>query len=748
MGRPNSCFKIITCGSDSAAEKDDIDIQTPENKGSNDKRGWSFRKKSASHRVLSNSVASEAPSTANKESIEPDCLNYQQRDTASVPEKKLVAECIDEKPLLSISVDEKGSKTIALDKDGKDVEAHVEESVAIILQSSARTFMAQKELDRLKSVVKLQAAIRGHLVRQHAVGSLRCVQAIVKMQVLIRARHARTQGSNVETGDERKASSETSKMELSVDKPPVTYTSLQKLLGNRFARQLMESTPKSRPINIKCDPLQPNSTWTWFERWMAPSPVEPTPKPESSCQKSEGSHVVEEKKEEYASPLEESDCSHIVKDSRSKITEVVSSSKREEYLNAYYDASNSSFKAGHSLEDKLELPHCDVSIPSDDVKEASIYPTSRPQKENPGLNCQPEPGQECEQPQPPEQSIKRLATEELATDQAKEITYGPRKVSDPAFVATLSKFEGLSSATGSNKASSKETLIITKEPSMADNSVDHFSSARHVDSECGPKLSVTSSMDSPDHTSEVGPAESKELTISEEPYNPRMSKNVDDEEFRDTSEDPLPIPDPVVFQPEEIDGVENEAVMIQREKAAESAGADVVYKSSPEASPPRSHTTVPAESHGTPASQVSVSKSEKAERRASSNHKRKSLSAGNKKMASSPQNDSAKDQKKGKRRSSFGSPRRDDELTDNQEPRPSNGNNSSLPRFMLATESAKAKLQANNSSPRSSPDANDREYIKKRHSLPGANGRHGSPKSKAESAPKSNASLVSRGMFS
>ncbi|CAN1323140.1 Protein IQ-DOMAIN 32 [Linum perenne] len=67
---------------------------------------------------------------------------------------------------------------------------------------------------------------------------------------------------------------------------------------------------------------------------------------------------------------------------------------------------------------------------------------------------------------------------------------------------------------------------------------------------------------------------------------------------------------------------------------------------------------------------------------------------------------------------------------------------------MLATESAKAKLQANNSSPRSSPDANDREYIKKRHSLPGANGRHGSPKSKAESAPKSNASLVSRGMFS
>jgi hypothetical protein len=38
--------------------------------------------------------------------------------------------------------------------------------------------------------VKLQAAVRGHLVRRHAVGTLRCVQAIVKMQLLVRARHA------------------------------------------------------------------------------------------------------------------------------------------------------------------------------------------------------------------------------------------------------------------------------------------------------------------------------------------------------------------------------------------------------------------------------------------------------------------------------------------------------------------------------------------------------------------------------
>ena len=56
---------------------------------------------------------------------------------------------------------------------------------------------AQKELGKLKNLVKLQAAVRGHLVRRHAVGTLRCVQAIVKMQVLVRSCQSQ-EGSYVE----------------------------------------------------------------------------------------------------------------------------------------------------------------------------------------------------------------------------------------------------------------------------------------------------------------------------------------------------------------------------------------------------------------------------------------------------------------------------------------------------------------------------------------------------------------------
>lgn len=60
-----------------------------------------------------------------------------------------------------------------------------------------KTLQARRELLRRKKVVKLQAAVRGHLVRNQAMGSLRCVQAIVKMQTMVRARHSAKDGSRV-----------------------------------------------------------------------------------------------------------------------------------------------------------------------------------------------------------------------------------------------------------------------------------------------------------------------------------------------------------------------------------------------------------------------------------------------------------------------------------------------------------------------------------------------------------------------
>jgi hypothetical protein len=166
---------------------------------------------------------------------------------------------------------------------------------------------------------------------------------------------------------------------------------------------------------------------------------------------------------------------------------------------------------------------------------------------------------------------------------------------------------------------------------------------------------------------------------------------------------------------------------VKRELNSETGG--LAYRSSPEASP-RSHATVP-ESQGTPSSQLSVKAKKSRADKSSSSQKRKSLSA-SKRSPSNPNHDSgagtsveqlSKDQKNGKRRNSFGSTKPD---STDQEPRDSSSS-SSLPHFMQATESARAKLNANNS-PRSSPDVQDRDFIKKRQSLPGANGRQGSPR--------------------
>lgn len=57
-----------------------------QNKGS-DKRGWSFRKRSARHRVLSNTVVTEPPTLDNKEISEPITKSSEPQVNSSISEK-------------------------------------------------------------------------------------------------------------------------------------------------------------------------------------------------------------------------------------------------------------------------------------------------------------------------------------------------------------------------------------------------------------------------------------------------------------------------------------------------------------------------------------------------------------------------------------------------------------------------------------------------------------------------------------
>ncbi|MBA0823291.1 hypothetical protein Goarm_020030, partial [Gossypium armourianum] len=700
------------------------------NKRSSDKKGWSFRKRSERHRVLSNSVIQVTTTTGLKESQDSVGFEFQQQDVSVAPEK---------------------------------------------------TSTAQKELGKLKNLVKLQAAVRGHLVRRHAVGTLRCVQAIVKMQLLVRARQSQ-EGSYVEKLDgkhqgvnQRLGNSATKKK---------TYNSMEKLLSNRFAHQLMDSTPKTKTIHFKCDSSKPNSAWSWLERWMSVSSSEKASKAELPIEQPQ-----QKKTEDCDSPRTPAVPSENISASnepKPQVRETMVSSESEDNL-ITYDAANFKFEAcqpsSSSVTDDSEQPQIDSAIKSD-LKETSPEMNSQGQTmqisahsqiEVHCLSNKPETGSEQ-----PKHSMERFATEHLETE-AKKFVFGSKRTSNPAFIAAQTKFEELSSTANSSRSinssyqdvrvesnldtvpSGADMISRSKEPSISENPVPNNWRVQHGGSECGTELSITSTLDSPDR-SEAGTLEYENATKVSEQEN-CTSKSTKDLDVKNNDTVAIPVPDsslPVAHQPEKLDDskgglanlivadfpqVEQEllksASNLQREQDPMKNQA---YRSSPEVSP-RSHMTVP-ESQGTPSSEVSVkAKKKKTDK---SSQKRKSLSAAKgspSTPAASTMEELPKDQKNGKRRNSFSSTRPENI---DEEPRDSNSSNP-LPRFMQATEAARAKVNTNNS-PRSSPDVQDRDiYIKKRHSLPGANGRQGSPRiqrslSQAQQGAKRNGTNPTQGI--
>ncbi|KAK9129576.1 hypothetical protein Sjap_010063 [Stephania japonica] len=807
-----SCFKILACGSDSV-EKDEFELD--ESKGSMDKRGWSFRKRSARHRVLSNTVNSETLSTQNKESPESNIIEFHTRNNTITTDKISTLQSVDETPPLSVAIDSKEPSSMVINEsnskddllittecnnkvdsvpateDTSDVVNHkIGESVIIIIQAAVRGYLARRALLKIKSVVKLQAVVRGHLVRRQAIGTLRCVQAIVKIQALVRARRSRMslQSSiSVEKLDEKTTKTNQHRKPMGKENLGTegnrNYSSTEKLLGNSFARQLLESTPKRKQIHIKCNPSKPDSSWKWLERWMSASAsdsVQPQKQPPSDCREQVQIDTTSELQNNI--PVERPDSADLTPD----VTDIDIPLEGEENL-ITYDAGNFNFhaskpKSSESTDDIQQSQHDDVgfNVLDETSSTADASQMSIKSEAPSAIPCKSE--IETERPN---HSMKRLAPEEPDTG-LKKFAFGTRKAFSPAFAAVQSKFEELSSPTPSIRSASSST---GQEVSVESKRDDHTSQADSVArtkdltptesslspegrihiavSECETELSISPTLDSP-NASEDGIGDSKHEAVTDNAGSPPIEttdNTFDDAKMSIGSNIEVTAPDSQAYSatPVKIEDTEEESSEVvldttQVEQQAEKNTSEVhnlvgspldkqTYKSSPEGSP-RSHITV-SESHGTPSSYVSTNAKRSNSDKKKHSHKRKSLPSG-KQSPSNHNHDSGarssteqlpKELKNGKRRNSFGSTK-----ADNVEQEPSDSSSNSLPSYMQATESARAKAHSN--SPRSSPDVQDKEfYVKKRHSLPGANGKQVSPRmqrsmSQAQPNVKGNSSVT------
>ncbi|KAL0364054.1 UNVERIFIED_CONTAM: protein IQ-DOMAIN 31, partial [Sesamum angustifolium] len=157
------------------------------------------------------------------------------------------------------------------------------EEAATVVQASFRSYQARRAFRTLKCIIRLQAVIRGRLVRRQAVATLFCVQGIVKFQAIARGYMVRR--SNIGNGQCRRQN-----LVLQDAEHRPTGNSLK----NAFIYgliQLLSSSPTAKPLRLQYSPGEPNSAWDWLLRWSISQVWPPYSKQRETCDS--GLQIVE-----------------------------------------------------------------------------------------------------------------------------------------------------------------------------------------------------------------------------------------------------------------------------------------------------------------------------------------------------------------------------------------------------------------------------------------------------------------------